>query len=94
MMCEICMNWVRCFDTRIVNRDGIPVIPHHHPNCPHYNDSLMDVWVTEIDGNKAYCEHEVDARESIGEEGWEGAKVYQTKMHREVFENLPDFEGF
>lgn len=96
MTCEICQHWCGHWfgPTPIRNNDGIPIPTNHHPNCPHYNDSLIDVWYAEIDGNKCFCEDEQSCREIVGEEGLETATISQIKMHREVFENLPEFDGF
>lgn len=69
-------------------------LTEHHPNCPHYNDSLIGVWCAEIDGNKCYCQNEQECRDVVGEEGWESAKISQIKMHKELFERLPEFDGF
>lgn len=95
MNCEICKDWAGVADVYgFETRTGTPIVTNHHPNCPHYNDSLMDVWCAEVDGNKYYCCDEQSCRETVGEEGCEKAKVSKIKMHREVFENLPEFDGF
>lgn len=87
-MCETCMNWERT-DIRMVG--GKPVAPNHHPNCPHYNDSLIDVWKIEADGKTSYTDNQEDAALAPDEYG---ATVTAGKMHREVYDNLPEFEGF
>ena len=71
--------------------EGIIIPTNHHRNCPRYNDSLMDVWVVVVDGVKCVVDNEADARETAGTDG--GAVVTQRKMHKEVFDNLRDFEG-
>jgi hypothetical protein len=38
--CE-CFNWARAHPGPLTN---------HHPNCSHYNDSLMDVWKVTVGG--------------------------------------------
>lgn len=78
MICE-CMNWCRLGG------------PHttHHPNCEHYNDSLMDVWKVEYDGAFYYTD-----REPSPEEFENGEVVTQEKMHLELYEELPEFQGF
>ena len=42
--CE-CLNWARC-----TSIDLKSPMPNHHPNCQHYNASLMDVWRVTLDG--------------------------------------------
>lgn len=84
-LCE-CAQWARS-----INRN---YLTNHHENCPRYNDSLMDAWKVTVDGRSAYCEHEQDARETAGDEQREEITVTKERMHREVFEHLPEFEGF
>jgi hypothetical protein len=73
------MNWARI--------DGL--LTNHHPNCPHYNDSLIDVWRVSYEGSS----YVVD-REPTPDQLGEGEIVTKEKMHREIFENLPEFMGF
>lgn len=88
--CE-CQHW--CRDGRGVIRIGDKYLAsNHHPNCPHYNDSLIDVWRVSDGSSTCYVDNEQDARDSVGDE--EGMTVTKEKMHREIFENLPEFEGF
>lgn len=84
MSCGICQNWARV--------DGKPT--NHHPYCPHYNDSLMDVWEVSDGTSRAYMDNEQDARETCQNEGEETNTIKKAKMHREIFENLPEFDGF
>jgi len=93
-MCE-CESWARTgFDPyKIKTRTGIPLVTNHHENCPHYNDSLIDVWKVSDGFCSCYVLTEQDARETVGDEG-EGMTATKEKMHREVFENLPEFDGF
>lgn len=93
MSCE-CKNWARAESPyKFSTRSGIPLVTNHHPNCPHYSDSLMDVWKTTVDGVSAYTDNEQDAKDLFGDD-WKNATVTKEKMHREIFENLPEFEGF
>lgn len=87
--CE-CLSWCRD-NTDVVFRDknGMPIFPSHHMRCPHYNDSLIDVWKVEYDGQSYYTEYEPEDDELEGCE-----TVTKGKMHREVFDQLPEFEGF
>lgn len=84
-LCE-CVNWARAVNLKYLT--------NHHPNCPHYNDSLMDVWKVTVDGVSCYVDNEQDARETAGDEQRDDITVTKEKMHREVFEHLPEFEGF
>jgi hypothetical protein len=89
--CE-CRNWAR--DGRDAFKCGDRLlVPNHHPNCDHYNDSLMDVYKVTVGGVSAYNEHLQDARDTAGDDEPE-ATIERVKMHREVFDNLPEFEGF
>lgn len=95
-ICE-CRNWA--MGATVVrnspkNREGLPILPNHHPNCQHYNDSLMDVWVVSDGTSRAYMDNEQDAKDTCDNEGEEKNTITKIKMHREVFENLPEFEGF
>lgn len=90
-MCEICQHWART-DIRMVG--GKPIAPNHHPACPHYNDSLMDVWVVSDGTSRCYVDNEQDARDAAQNEGEETNTIEKIRMHREMFENLPEFDGF
>lgn len=80
-LCE-CGNWARAVD--------LNYLTNHHPNCPNYNDSLIDVWKIG-DGPSCYFDNESDA---LAEPIDSDMKVVKMQMHREVFERLPEFEGF
>lgn len=81
--CE-CLSWAR--------DDGKPT--NHHPNCQHYNDSLMDVWVVSDGTTRCYMDNEQDAKDTAQNEGEETNTINKVRMHRELFENLPEFDGF
>lgn len=86
--CE-CQQWARSVDLKYLT--------NHHPRCSHYNDSLIDVWKVS-DGSTAYITtSEADAiqcKRNDEECGVTGLTITKTTMHREVFENLPEFAGF
>lgn len=85
-----CMSW--CREITI----GAPMT-NHHPRCEYVDESLIDVWrVTIYPGDKAgcICGSEEEAREMAGDDPDEPMTITKEKMHREVFENLPDFVGF
>jgi len=90
--CE-CKNWCRSdigAPYHVRSDDGIPIPTDHHPNCDRYNESLIDVWRVSYNGSSY-----VTDREPTAEDGLTGEEtVTQEKMHREVYENLPEFEGF
>lgn len=97
MTCKICQHWCgNWFGLNAIrNSDGIPIPTNHHPNCPHYNDSLIEVWKA-TDGNSSYYQE-------VGKEAvlcaadlneLRGLSFTKEKMHREIFENLPEFVGF
>lgn len=90
-ICE-CLNWAR--DGRDYLRVGENIlIPNHHPNCGHYKDSLMDVYKVTIGGISAYNERLQGAKDTAGDDEPE-ATIERIKMHREIFEALPEFDGF
>lgn len=69
---------------------------NHHPNCEHYNASLMDVWVVCLPGEKngCVCDREADAKRMAHEDEDAPLDIVHKKMHRELFENLGEFNGF
>lgn len=92
-----CKNWAQADlnPYKIKRRDGVPVVTNHHPNCQHYNDSLMDVWKVTHEGQSCYVENEQEANKMAGAEVSGGTiSIVKERMHREVFENLPEFDGF
>ena len=82
-LCE-CAHWARSINPKYLT--------NHHENCPRYNDSLMDVWKVSDGSASFYVENEQDARHEMA--GCEDLTISQVKIHREVFEHLPEFEGF
>lgn len=100
-MCNICQNWARSDVSpyKIKSRTGVPLMTNHHPNCPHYNDSLMDVWVYTDGTTSCYFGSESEADDAMEREASESetdlvVRSEKRKMHREIFENLPEFDGF
>lgn len=94
-LCE-CVNWCRVIGPpyNLRGRYGLPLFTNHHPNCPHYNDSLIDVWKMTVNGVSAYMDNEQDVTDCCQDELEDETTVTKEKMHREVFTNLPEFEGF
>jgi len=98
-MCEQCQNWPRGINENplyagLKSADGIPLLPNHHPNCPHYNDSLMDVYKVTVGGISCFVDNLQDAKDTAGEDDGGEVELTHEKMHREVFENLREFDGF
>lgn len=96
-MCEICQNWERLGeDTLKISKKLL--MPEHHPNCPHYNDSLIDVWRITDGSTSCYVGSESEAEDMMQSESSEGGEVLfrleKRQMHREIFERLPEFDGF
>ena len=83
-----CERWCRS-DTRFLN--GIPVMAtNHHPHCKHVDASLMDVYrIRHKDGGHYYMDILPDVTDLGGE-----YTVTLERMHREVYEHLPEFQGF
>lgn len=81
MKCQ-CTQWARAINLKYLT--------NHHPDCPRYNDSLIDVWKVSVGRLHCYVDNEQDAKDTSGEEG----EIVKEQMHREVFEHLPEFNGF
>jgi len=93
-LCE-CSSWCRgnvAAPYNIRRRDCVPLITNHHPKCNHYNDSLIDVWKLTCDGQSVYLDDEQDAIDYMQDDA--EITITKEKMHREIYENLPEFEGF
>ena len=56
------------------------------------SDSLIDVWKVTDGGTSCYFDNEQGARSSFDDES--GLTITKIKMHREIFERLPEFDGF
>lgn len=84
-----CLSWCRASDLSKPQ-------PNHHPRCEHYSASLMDVWSVRIPGEEHGCTThcEADAHAMAMEDPHAPLEVVKMKMHREVYENLPEFPGF
>ena len=78
--CE-CAYWART--------DGL--ITTHNPNCPRFREGIIDIWKVTVDGKSCYCDKEQDAIDINGD--LEGV-IIKVKMHRELYEHLPEFDGF
>ena len=78
-----CRTWARIYDG--IHDKGT----NHHPRCPRVDDSLIDVWRVEYDGAHYYETSEPDRAEMHPEE-----VVTKERMHRELFDRLPEFTGF
>lgn len=82
-----CANWARELN--------LEYLTNHHPNCQHYNDSLMDVWKMTVNGGApCYFDSEQDVISASEEEYEDETTITKERMHREVFEHLPEFQGF
>lgn len=82
--CE-CANWARAVNTKYLT--------NHHPHCPHYSDSLIDVWKMVVNGATHYFDNEQDVINAAQEEFEDETTITKEKMHREAYEQLPEFEG-
>lgn len=95
MCCETCGNWARQpVDLYgLKGEDGFPLVTNHHENCPHLNDSLIDVWKASDGTTSYYTDDAQMAREEVQECESE-VTVTPMKMHREIMDALPEFDGF
>ena len=80
--CE-CIGWCR---------SSILPMTDHHPNCPKYNDSLIDVWLVSDGQSKYYDINEKMAREVVEEDP--ELTMTKVQLHKEIYDNLPEFDGF
>ena len=78
MSCE-CDNWCR---------DASDLLTSHHHRCKHYTDSLIDVWRVTCDGATYVTDEEEDT-----DDVQHGDIVTKERMHLEIYEQLPEFEG-
>lgn len=89
MNCE-CISWCRIHnDYTGYSKDGIMLVTDHHENCKHYNDSLIEVYKVEYDGEYFYdtvCPDENELEE--------GTTIKKVNIHKEIYEQLPEFSGF
>lgn len=85
-----CERWCR-FDIAVEN-GAIRAMTYHHPRCEHVDASLIDVWRVVVDGQTLILDDEEDAE--MEAEMSAGAVVTKDRMHREIFEALPEFAGF
>jgi hypothetical protein len=85
-----CELWCR---TDIAFEHGKPrPATNHHPRCEHVDASLIDVWKVTDGSSSYYTDSEEDARhEAVG---CDDITITKAKMHQEIFEQLPEFEGF
>lgn len=85
--CE-CANWCRDVCAYNIRDDsGLPIFTNHHRNCDKYNDSLITVWKVSYDGSSYHTDREPEGLE-------DGETVTEEKMHKEVYDRLPEFGGF
>jgi len=59
---------------------------NHHPNCEHVDASLIPVWRVQLDGSSYLTDEKPDKDETV--------TVTEERMHREIYEQLPEFMGF
>lgn len=83
-----CDLWARCEPI------NLGPVPNHHPRCAHVDTSLIDVWrvAPHDEGGGCIVRSESEAREVAEDD--EGLAIHKERMHREVYENLSEFDGF
>ena len=86
MECK-CVNWCRVgSEYKGRGETGLPLYTDHHPNCVHYNESLVKAFKVEYDGQ---CYYATEKPEIV-----QGETLTETTIHREIYEQLQEFEGF
>lgn len=78
-----CRTWARTFDGTYDKGTN------HHPRCPHVDDSLIDVWKIGYDGDYYFESSEPDYNDLHPD-----STVTKERMHKELFDRLPEFSGF
>lgn len=81
--CE-CLKWCRGYSAIF--------FANHHQDCPKYNDSLIDVWRIQFGGSFYITDKEGDIQDE--ERSDPEYAITKEKMHREQYEQLPEFQGF
>lgn len=83
--CE-CRNW--CREWKFIGPGKLAPHTLHHPNCPHVDESLIDVWRVKANGLSVLMDSEpiTDIPE--------GAVIEKIKMHREIYEQTEEFTGY
>lgn len=85
-----CQSWCR---TDIAFKGGKPLpCTNHHPNCTRVDESLIDVWKVDDGMTHFYAATAEEASHEALD--CEGITITPRKMHREIFEALPEFQGF
>lgn len=75
-----CVRWARAINLN-------EPMTNHHPRCEHVAASLIEVWRVSYDGGSYVIDKPpltTHPRETVTTE----------KMHREIYERLPEFQGF
>lgn len=71
---------------------------NHHPKCEYVDKSLIDVWFVNIYGEGYVTNSLAGAKKElfrlIENDPECGAKIEKRRMHREIYEALPEFGGF
>lgn len=81
-----CLNWCRT--------DGS--LTNHHPRCEYVDESLIQAYRVSLPGDIFGCivDDENTAKEMAGEDPDAPLEITPIKIHREIYEHLPEFAGF
>ncbi len=84
-----CMNWARACNPHAPQTN-------HHPSCEFVDKSLIDVFSVRVPGEEGGCvvESKALAERMANEDPAPPLEIVPQKMHRELFEQLPEFAGF
>lgn len=66
-------------------------------NKIHYQDGIIDIWKVTFHGKSCYFDNEIDATYAATEQYDpldDVGTIIKETIHREVFEHLPEFDGF
>lgn len=81
--CE-CISWCRA---------SITPFTDHHPNCSKFNDSLIDVWKIEHVFMCDFC-YTDNINDLLEYKSDPDIKITQEKLHKEIYDNMDEFQGF
>jgi hypothetical protein len=93
-LCD-CTTWARnsiSAPYHMTGEDGLLLITNHHERCKHFNDSLIEVWKVS-DGHSSYYDTSEPDAFDIDLDNDE-ITVEKVTMHKEIYDNLPEFDGF
>lgn len=89
---------LKCYNHQKELENSPEPFTNHHPDCPRYNESLIDVWKVTDGRSWIAFDKEDGAKEELEycmvDEDAGAFWIVKEKMHKETYENLGEFEGW